>query len=56
MTIQSLIIIVMALAIGVSFDGGPLGVAVLVVAAGLLGTAFSALSNALALVARRRRA
>lgn len=53
LTIQSLIIIAMALAIGVSFDGGPLGVVLLVLAAGLLGTAFSALSNALALVARK---
>jgi ABC-2 type transport system permease protein len=51
--IQSLVIVGMALAIGVSFDGGVLGVAVLVVAALLLGTAFAALSNALALVARQ---
>lgn len=53
LTLQSLIIIGMALAIGVSFDGGPVGVAALILAAGLLGTAFSALSNALALVARK---
>ena len=53
LTIQSLIIVGLALAIGVTFPGGPLGVVALVVAAGLLGTAFSALSNALALVARR---
>jgi ABC-2 type transport system permease protein len=51
--LQSLVIVVMALAIGVSFPGGPLGVSVLVLIAGLLGTAFSALSNALALVARK---
>ncbi|HEY3021790.1 MAG TPA: ABC transporter permease [Solirubrobacteraceae bacterium] len=51
-TIQSVIIVALALAIGVSFDGGPLGVAALVLAAGLLGTGFSALSNALALVTR----
>ena len=51
--IQSLVIVAMALAIGVSFDGGPLGVAALVLAALLLGTAFAALSNALALVARQ---
>jgi ABC-2 type transport system permease protein len=51
-TIQSLIIVGLALAIGVEFDGGPLGVAALVVAAGLLGTGFAALSNALALVTR----
>jgi ABC-2 type transport system permease protein len=51
--IQSLIIIAMALAIGVSFEGGVLGVIVLIVIGGLIGTAFSALSNALALVARK---
>ena len=40
--------------IGVSFDGGVLGVLVLIAASrGLLGTAFAALSNALALVARK---
>jgi ABC-2 type transport system permease protein len=53
LVIQSLIIIALALVIGVSFPGGPLGVAALVLAAGLLGTGFSALSNALALVARK---
>jgi ABC-2 type transport system permease protein len=51
--IQSLVIVGMALAIGVSFDGGPVGVVALVLAAVLLGTAFAALSNALALVARQ---
>ena len=51
--IQSIVIIGMALAIGVSFDGGVLGVAALVVAGILLGTAFAALSNALPLVARQ---
>jgi ABC-2 type transport system permease protein len=51
--IQSVIIIGMALAIGVSFDGGPFGVLVLILLAGLVGTAFAALSNALALVARK---
>ncbi|HEX2088217.1 MAG TPA: ABC transporter permease [Solirubrobacteraceae bacterium] len=51
-TIQSLIIVGLALAIGVELEGGPLGVAVLLVAGGLLGTGFSALSNALALVTR----
>jgi ABC-2 type transport system permease protein len=53
LTIQSLIIIGLALLIGVSFPGGPLGVLALIVAAALLGTAFAALSNALALVARK---
>jgi ABC-2 type transport system permease protein len=51
--IQSAIIIVLALIIGVDFEGGPIGVIVLVLAAGLLGTAFAALSNALALVTRK---
>jgi ABC-2 type transport system permease protein len=51
--LQSLVIVALALAIGVSFAGGVLGVAVLVLIAGLLGTAFAALSNALALVARK---
>jgi ABC-2 type transport system permease protein len=45
-TIQSLIMVALALAIGVP------GVAVMVLAGGLLGTAFAALSNALALVTR----
>jgi ABC-2 type transport system permease protein len=52
-TLQSLIIVAVALAIGVGFPGGPPGVLVLILVAGLLGTAFSALSNALALVARK---
>jgi ABC-2 type transport system permease protein len=51
--VQSLVIVGMALAIGVTFDGGVLGVGALVVLAVLLGTAFAALSNALALVARQ---
>jgi ABC-2 type transport system permease protein len=53
LVIQSLVIVAMALAIGVSFDGGVVGVVVLVLAAGLLGTAFAALSNALALLTRQ---
>jgi ABC-2 type transport system permease protein len=51
--VQSIVIVGMALAIGVSFDGGVLGVVALIAAALLLGTAFAALSNALALVARK---
>jgi ABC-2 type transport system permease protein len=53
LVIQSLVIVGMALAIGVSFDGGVVGVVVLVLAAGLLGTGFAALSNALALITRQ---
>jgi ABC-2 type transport system permease protein len=52
-TLQSVIIVALALAIGVTFPGGVLGVVVLVLISSLLGTAFSALSNALALVARK---
>jgi ABC-2 type transport system permease protein len=51
--IQSVVIVGMALAIGVRFEGGVVGVAALVLAAVLLGTAFAALSNALALAARQ---
>ena len=51
--VQSSVIVLLALVTGVSFDGGAEGVAALVLAAVLLGTGFSALSNALALVARR---
>jgi ABC-2 type transport system permease protein len=51
--LQSVVIVGLALAIGVSFPGGVLGVAVLLLIAGLLGTAFAALSNALALIARK---
>jgi ABC-2 type transport system permease protein len=51
--VQSLVIVAMALAVGVRFDGGVLGVGALILVAVLLGTAFAALSNALALVARQ---
>jgi ABC-2 type transport system permease protein len=51
--VQSLVIVFLALLTGVSFDGGAIGVAALILAAILLGTGFSALSNALALVARK---
>ena len=51
--VQSLVIVAIALVIGVSFPGGPDGIAVLLLVAVLLGTAFAALSNALALVARQ---
>ncbi len=51
--LQSVVIVALALAIGVTFAGGVLGVLALLLIAGLLGTAFAALSNALALVARK---
>lgn len=52
LVIQSVIIVALALVTGVTFDGGVLGVAALILLAGLLGTTFAALSNALALVTR----
>jgi ABC-2 type transport system permease protein len=51
--VQSIVIVGMAFAVGVRFEGGVEGVAVLILAAVLLGTAFAALSNALALVTRQ---
>jgi ABC-2 type transport system permease protein len=51
--IQSLIVVGLALALGASFPGGVGGVAVLIVAAVLLGAGFGALSIALALVMRK---
>jgi ABC-2 type transport system permease protein len=51
--VQSLIIIVLALAIGAHFPGGVVGVVLLIVAAMLLGAGFGALSIALALLLRR---
>ena len=51
--IQSVIMVGLALAVGASFPGGVLGVAVLILVAALLGAAFGALSNSLALVTRQ---
>ena len=51
--IQSLIIVGLALIVGASFPGGVVGVAVLIACAVLLGAALAALSNGLALVARK---
>jgi ABC-2 type transport system permease protein len=52
-TVQSVIIVALALSTGVTFAGGVTGVVALVALAVLLGTGFAALSNALALVARK---
>jgi ABC-2 type transport system permease protein len=52
--VQSLIIVAVGLALGARFHGGPGGIVLLVLIACLLGGAFAALSNALALVARQR--
>ena len=51
--IQSLIVVALGIAVGASFPGGVLGVAALIVAAVLLGTAFGALSIGLALLLRK---
>ena len=51
--IQSVIMVGLALAVGASFPGGVLGVTVLILVAALLGAAFGALSNSLALVTRQ---
>ena len=53
LAVQSLIIVAIGLVLGAHYDGGLLGVVALVVAAVLLGAAFSSLSNALALVVRK---
>jgi ABC-2 type transport system permease protein len=52
-TIQSVIIVGLALAIGASFPGGVPGVIALIVCAVLLGAATAAVSNAIALTARQ---
>ncbi len=52
-TIQSLIIIGVAWALGARFPGGVVGVAVLLLACGLLGAAVAQLSNTIALLLRR---
>ena len=51
--IQSLIIVGLALAVGADFDGGVVGVAVLIVVAMLLAATMGALSNAVALTTRQ---
>jgi len=51
--IQSLIIVVLALAVGASFAGGVVGVAVLILVSVLVGSAFGCLSIGLALLARK---
>jgi ABC-2 type transport system permease protein len=53
-TIQSVIIVLLGLLGGATYPGGPLGVVVLVATAVLLGTIFSALSNAFGMLVRQR--
>lgn len=52
--VQALIIVVVGLLAGASFDGGPLGILVMLVASVLLAAAFASLSNGMALVVRTR--
>jgi ABC-2 type transport system permease protein len=51
--VQSVIMVLIALAVGATFPGGVVGVVVLVLLAAVLGSALAALSNALALVTRQ---
>jgi len=53
-TIQSLLIVLLAWAGGAHYPGGVPGLAVLVVASVLLGTVFSAMSNAVGMLVRQR--
>jgi ABC-2 type transport system permease protein len=52
--VQSLVIVVVGLAVGAHFPNGVAGVAVLILVACLLGSCIAAFSNALALVVRKR--
>ena len=52
--IQSVLIVLLALALGAGYGGGIGGVFVMLVVAALLGGAFASLSNAVALLARQR--
>jgi ABC-2 type transport system permease protein len=52
--VQSLIIVGLAALGGASFSGGPAGIVLLVLAAVLLGTVFSALSNTVGMLVRQR--
>jgi ABC-2 type transport system permease protein len=50
--LQALVLIVLGVIVGARFDGGVAGVAVMLIASILLGTAIGALSHAIALLAR----
>jgi ABC-2 type transport system permease protein len=52
--VQTLVIVLIALAIGADFAGGVGGVAVMIVVAALLGAVIASLSNAIGLVGRQR--
>ena len=51
--VQSMIILLMGLALGARIDGGVTGVVAIIILALLLGASFSAISNGIALLARR---
>jgi ABC-2 type transport system permease protein len=54
--VQTLLIVLLGLALGATYAGGVAGVLVLILIAGLLGAAFSSLSNGVAVLARQREA
>jgi len=52
--IQTVLIVLLALALGADYAGGVGGVLLLILVAGLLGAAFASLSNGVAILARQR--
>ena len=54
--LQTVLIVLLALALGADYKGGPGGVLVLILVAALLGASFASLSNGLAVLARQREA
>jgi ABC-2 type transport system permease protein len=55
-SLQTLLIVLLALALGAHYVGGVGGVLLLILVAALLGAAFSSLSNGVAMLARQREA
>jgi ABC-2 type transport system permease protein len=55
-SLQTVLIVLLALALGANYVGGVGGVALLILVAALLAAAFSSLSNAVAMLARQREA
>lgn len=52
--LQTILIVLLALALGAHYTGGPAGVLLLILVSALLGAAFASLSNGLAVIARQR--
>jgi ABC-2 type transport system permease protein len=52
--LQSVIIVLLGLAGGARYPGGPLGLIVLIITASVLGTVFGAFSNAIGMMVRQR--